>query len=101
MAHRKLGKSMSIRKALLRNQTTALLQYGKIVTTQARAKEIRRMVEPLIALAVKERDNFDTVKVVAKVAKKDADGKRVKEVVDGKKRTVYEDVEKERQTFQA
>ncbi len=95
MAHRKLGKSMSIRKALLRNQTTALLQYGKIVTTQARAKEIRRMVEPLIALAVKERDNFDTVKVVAKVAKKDADGKRVKEVVDGKKRTVYEDVEKE------
>jgi len=95
MAHRKLGKSMSIRKALLRNQTTALLQYGKIVTTQARAKEIRRMVEPLIALAVKERDNFDTVKVVAKVAKKDADGKRVKEIVDGKKRTVYEDVEKE------
>ncbi len=95
MAHRKLGKSMSIRKALLRNQTTALLQYGKIVTTQARAKEIRRMVEPLIALAVKERDNFDMVKVVAKVAKKDADGKRVKEVVDGKKRTVYEDVEKE------
>ncbi len=95
MAHRKLGKSMSIRKALLRNQTTALIQHGKIVTTEARAKEIRRMVEPLIALAVKEKDNFDMVKVVAKVAKKDADGKRIKEVVDGKKRTVYDDVEKE------
>ena len=62
MAHRKLGKNMSLRKALLRNQATALIQHGKIVTTEARAKELRRMVEPLIALAVREKDNFETVK---------------------------------------
>lgn len=94
-AHRKLGKNMSLRKAILRSQATALLEHGKIVTTDARAKELRRMVEPLIALAVKEKDNFETVKVTTKVAKKDAQGKRVKEVVDGKKRTVYDEVEKE------
>ena len=40
------------------------------------------MVEPLIALAVKEKDNYETVKVTAKVARKDKDGKRVKEVVE-------------------
>ena len=93
--YRKLSKTSSQRKALLRNQVTALLQHGKIVTTEARAKEIRKIVEPLIALAVKEKDNFDLVKVNAKVARKDADGKRVKEVVDGKKVTVYDEVEKE------
>ena len=45
-------------------------------------------------MAVKEKDNFDEVTVTAKVARKDKDGKRVKEVVDGKKVTVYEEVEK-------
>ena len=51
--------------------------------------------EGLIALAVKEKDNFETVTVTAKVARKDKDGKRVKEVVDGKKVTVYDEVQKE------
>ncbi|MDE5931110.1 MAG: bL17 family ribosomal protein, partial [Lachnospiraceae bacterium] len=51
--------------------------------------------EGLIAMAVKEKDNFETVKVTAKVPRKDKDGKRVKEVVDGKKVTVYDTVEKE------
>ena len=46
-------------------------------------------------MAVKERDNYETVKVTAKVPRKDAEGKRVKEVVDGKKVTVYDEVEKE------
>ena len=64
-------------------------------TSQEQAKEIRKVAEGLIALGVKEKDNFETVKVTAKVAKKDAEGKRVKEVVDGKKVTVYEEVEKE------
>ena len=93
--YRKLGRTSSQRKALLRNQVTNLLYNGKIVTTEARAKEVKKIAEGLIALAVKEKDNYDTVKVTAKVAKKDADGKRVKEVVDGKKVTVYEEVEKE------
>ena len=93
--YRKLGRTSSQRKALLRNQVTALLNNGKIVTTEAQAKEIRKIAEGLIALAVKEKDNFEEVTVKAKVARKDKDGKRVKEVVDGKKKTVYDEVQKE------
>ncbi len=93
--YRKLGRTSSQRKALLRNQITNLIHYGKIVTTEARAKEVRKFAEGLIAMAVKEKDNFETVKVTAKVPRKDKDGKRVKEVVDGKKVTVYDTVEKE------
>ena len=93
--YRKLGRTSSQRKALLRIQATNLLYHGKIVTTEARAKEVRKIVESLIALAVKEKDNFETVKVTAKVARKDENGKRVKEVVDGKKKTVYDEVQKE------
>ena len=68
--YRKLSRTSSQRKALLRGQVTQLLVNGKIVTTEAKAKEVR------------------------KVARKDKDGKRVKEVVDGKKVTVYDEVEK-------
>ena len=84
--YRKLGRTSSQRKALLRSQVTALIENGKIVTTEARAKEVRKQAEKLITLAVKEKDNYETVTVSAKVAKKDADGKKV---------TVYETVEKE------
>ena len=93
--YRKLGRTASQRKALLRNQVTMLLQHGKIRTTEAKAKEIRKIAEGLIASAVKEKDNFEEVTIKAKVAKKDAEGKRVKEVVDGKKKTVYDEVQKE------
>ena len=93
--YRKLGRTSSQRKAMLRSLVTALLFNGKIVTTEARAKEVKKIAEGLIALAVKEKDNFETVKVTAKVARKDKDGKRVKEVVDGKKVTVYDEVQKE------
>ncbi|MDO5403318.1 MAG: 50S ribosomal protein L17 [Eubacteriales bacterium] len=93
--YRKLGRNSSQRKALIRSQVTALIENGKIVTTEARAKEVRKQAEKLITLAVKEKDNFETVTVTAKVPKKDAEGKRVKEVVDGKKVTVYDTVEKE------
>ena len=92
--YRKLGRTSSQRKALIRNQVTALLANGKIVTTEAKAKEIRKEAEKLIALAVREKDNFEEVTVKAKVARKDKDGKRVKEVVDGKKVTVYDEVDK-------
>ena len=92
--YRKLGRTSDQRKALLRNQVTALLYNGKIVTTEAKAKEIRKVAEGLIALGVKEKDNFEEVTVTAKVPRKDKDGKRVKEVVDGKRVTVYDEVEK-------
>ena len=92
--YRKLSRTSAQRKALIRGQVTALLANGKIVTTEAKAKEIRKVAEGLIALGVKEKDNFETVKVTAKVARKDKDGKRVKEVVDGKKVTVFDEVKK-------
>ena len=91
---RKLGRTTPQRKAMLRSLVTQVLLHGKIKTTETRAKEARKMVEPLIALACKEADNFETVTVKAKVARKDKDGKRVKETVDGKKKTVYDLVDK-------
>ena len=94
--YRKLGRTSSQRKALLRNQVTNLLYHGKIVTTEAKAKEIRRIAEHMIALGIREKDNVETVTVKAKVAQKDKDGKRVKKVVDGKKVTVFdEEIKKE------
>ena len=88
--YRKLGRKTDVRLALLRSQATALIANGKIVTTEARAKEVRK-----IALAVKEKDNFETVSVTAKVPRKDANGKRVREEKDGKKVVVYDTVQKE------
>ena len=93
--YRKLGRTSDQRRALLRNQVTALLYRGKIVTTEAKAKEVQKIAEGLIALAVKEKDNFEMVEVTAKVPRKDKDGKRVKEVKDGKKVTVYDEVTKQ------
>lgn len=95
--YRKLGRTSSQRKALLRGQVASLVasKDGRIITTEARAKEVQKIVEGLIALAVKEKDNFETVKVTAKVPRKDKDGKRVKEEKDGKRITVYDEVEKE------
>lgn len=93
--YRKLGRKSDVRQAMLRSQVTALIANGKIVTTEARAKEVRRLVEPLIALAVREKDNFETVTVTAKVPKKDANGKRIREERDGKRAVVYEEVQKE------
>ncbi len=94
--YRKLGRTSDQRKALLRNQVTALLYNGKIVTTEARAKEVRKIVEPLITLAVKEKDNFETVKVTAKVARKDKDGKRVKQIVDRNTKAVLSETHRDK-----
>ncbi len=92
--YRKLGRTASQRKALLRGQVTSLLYHGKIVTTEAKAKEIRKIAEGLIAMAVREKDNVEEVTVKSIVAKRDNEGKKVKEVVDGKKVVVTDVVEK-------
>ena len=94
--YRKLGRKSDQRKALLRNQVTALLYNGKIVTTEARAKEVRKLAEHLITLAVKEKDNFETVKVTAKVARKDKDGKRVKQIVDRNTKAVLSETHRDK-----
>jgi len=80
---------------MLRSLATQLLYHGKIQTTETRAKEVRRIAEKLITLAVKEKDNYITVTVTAKVPQKDKDGKRIKNEVNGRKVTAYNEVEKE------
>lgn len=92
--YRKLGRTTSQRKAMLRSLTTQILLHGKIKTTEARAKEARKEVEKLIALAIREFENYEEVVVKAKVARKDKDGKRIKEEVDGKKKTIYDEIDK-------
>ena len=56
---RKLGRDAAGRKALLRNQVTNLLYHGKIKTTTPKAKEIRKIAEGLIAMAVREQNNLN------------------------------------------
>ena len=63
---RKLGRTASQRKALLRGLTTNLINNGKIETTEAKAKEVRRIAERLITLAVKEHENRSEERRVGK-----------------------------------
>lgn len=94
--YRKLGRTSSQRKALLRNQVTALITHGKIVTTQAKAKEVQKIADGLIALAVKEKDNYETVTVTAKVPRKDKDGKRVKQIIDKDTKAVLSETHRDK-----
>ncbi len=93
--YRKLGRTSSQRKAMLRGLTTHLLYYGRIKTTVTRAKEIQPIAEKLITLAVKERDNYDNVTVTVKVPKKNAKGQRMKEEKNGEKVTIFDTIEKQ------
>ena len=51
-SHRKLGKATDLRLALLKNQVSQLLWNGKLETTEARAKEVQKLAEKYITLAV-------------------------------------------------
>jgi len=62
MANRKLGRPTDQRMALLRNQVTNLIWYGRIETTLMRAKEVRSLAERLITVAIRESDNTVEVK---------------------------------------
>ena len=81
---RKLGRTADQRKALLRGLVTNLIKYGKIETTESKAKEVRRVAERLITLAAKECDNTvevtkefhnDKEQLVQEVVKNDAPSK--------------------------
>jgi large subunit ribosomal protein L17 len=85
--YRKLGKTTPQRKALLRNQVTALIQHGKIVTTAARAEEVQKIAEKVITYAVRNKDDFETVTIKTKVVRKDKNGHQVKQIVDKNDRT--------------
>ena len=70
----KLGKTAEQRQAILRNQASELLWYGKITTTHARAKELQPYVEKIITKAIKVYDLNEQVETVST----DKKGKEVK-----------------------
>ena len=96
--NRKLGKTTDIRLAMLKNQVTDLILHGKIETTEARAKEVKAIADSIISLAVKEKDNFETVEVKVVKAKLDSKGNKVTELVKSKNGKEYLRVVKEETT---
>ena len=96
--NRKLGRTTSQRLAMLRTQTTDLLLNGKIKTTEARAKEVKAIADSLIALAIKEKDNFEEVEVKVVKAKLDIKGNKELEKVTSKNGKEYLRVVKETTT---
>ena len=98
MANRKLGRTTDIRKAMLKTLTTDLFLYGKITTTEARAKEVKSIADSIVALAVKEKDNFEMVDVKVVKAKLDSKGNKLTELVKSKNGKEYLKVVKEETT---
>ena len=96
--NRKLGKTTDIRLAILKTQVTYLILHGKIETTEARAKEVKAIADSIISLAVKEKDNFETVEVKISKAKLDSKGNKVTELVKSKNGKEYLKVVKEETT---
>ena len=84
MVNRKLGRTTDIRLAMLKNLTTDLIWHEQIETTEARAKEVKAIVDSLISLAVKEKDNFEEVEVKVTKAKLDSKGNKETELVKSK-----------------
>ena len=96
--NRKLGRTTDQRLSILRNQATDLIMYGKIETTEARAKEVKSIVDSIIALAIKEKDNFEEVEVKVVKAKLDSKGNKETEKVTSKNGKEYLRVVKEETT---
>ena len=95
---RKLGKPTDQRLAMLKCLTTDLILNGKVVTTEARAKEVKAIADSVIALAVKEHKNFEEVEVKVVKAKLDAKGNKVTEKAKSKNGKEYLRVVKEEKT---
>ena len=80
----KLGMTAEQRQAMLRNQASELLWYGKITTTKARAKALQPYVEKIITKAVKVYD--DNVETQTKKADKKGKEVTVKSIKDSPKK---------------
>ena len=96
--NRKLGRPTDQRLAMLKCLTTDMILHGKIETTLSRAKEVKSMVDRIVALAVKEKDNFETVEVKIRRAKLDSNGRKETEKVTSKNGKEYLKVVKEEVT---
>ena len=90
MAQRKLGKATDHRMAMLKTLTSQVILNEQITTTEARAKELKSIVDSLISLAIKESKNYEMAKVKVSKVKVDKDGNKVTEKAtskNGKKET--------------
>ena len=96
--NRKLGRTTDIRMSMLRTLTTDLILHGKVETTEARAKEVKSIADSIIALAIKEKDNFEMVDVKVVKAKLDSKGNKVTEIAKSKNGKEYLKVVKEETT---
>ncbi|MFO7612073.1 MAG: 50S ribosomal protein L17 [Clostridia bacterium] len=97
-SHRKLGRPTDQRMAILRNLVTAVIQNGKIETTETRAKEVKKIVDSLIAAAVRECDNFTSRQIKVTKTKLDNKGKKVMVSKESRNGNKYEVVERETTT---
>ena len=86
--------------AMLKTLTTDLIMHGKVETTLARAKEVKSIADSIIALAIKEKDNFEMVDVKVVKAKLDSKGNKETELVKSKNGKEYLKVVKEETTAQ-
>ncbi len=96
--NRKLGRPTDQRIGMLKTLTTDLILHGKIETTLSRAKEVKSIADSIISLAVKEKDNFETVDVKVVTAKLDSKGNKVTEIAKSKNGKQYLKVVKEERT---
>lgn len=96
--NRKLGKTTAQRNAMLKTQVTDFIYHGQITTTLARAKEIKAIADSIIALAIKEKDNFEMVDAKVIRAKRDSNGNKETTLVKSKNGKEYLKVVKEEVT---
>lgn len=95
---RKLSRPTDQRLAMLKCLTTDLIKHGKIETTEAKAKEVKKIADKIIHLAIKEKDNYDEVEVKVTTAKLDSDGNKITEKATSKNGKEYQKVVKEEKT---
>ena len=96
--NRKLGKTTDIRMSMLKGLTTDLIWHEQIETTDARAKEVKAIVDSLISLAIKEKGNFEEVDAKVVKAKLDSKGNKETEIAKSKNGKEFLKVVKETTT---
>lgn len=96
--YRKLGRTTDQRMAMLKSLVTALIQHGRIETTETRAKEVKNIAEKLISIAIKETDNYTSKQQKVSKARLDSGGRKITKSVTSKNGRKYEVVEREIKT---
>ena len=97
--NRKLGRTADHRMAMLKNMTTSVILHGQIETTEAKAKEVKSLVDSMISLAIKEKDNYETVEKKVSVAKVNENGTKVTEKATSKNGKEFYKVVREEKTI--